>query len=275
MHALPLPDELSTERWERQAGALAKARPTLLADALKALQRAHGALDAGLYADELPDSVAEADERLKKLRAENERGLRTLRGEAAAAGSAASKWLAPARKAADTPKPALQAAEAIVRAAATWPGEIDRAAQAAVARVEKRLAELQQAAALAQADQEPEDTPERRRVRARVIDQFRIVKNRPDRKVLFLLCIGHNSCAPYLAATISDAQKPLLTKVLRGDTGFKFFRGECIWEDGGYTFIGNRLSATHARRIERGLLDLTGTRYRIRAREGSVSASAP
>lgn len=265
--ALALPAELSAAAWERQAGALAKAKPTTVADALKALQKAHDALDPALLDGEPPASVAQAEQRIAALRGEIDKRLRPLGGQAAAAGSAASKWQATARKTAGTPKPALQAAEAIVRAAAAWPGELERALNAALERLEKRLAELQAEAKEAAAGQQPEDTPERRRIRARVIDQFRIVKNRPDRQVLFLLCMGHETCAPYLGPTISDAQKPLLTKVLRGDTGFKFFRGECIWEEGGYTFVGNRLSAAHARRIERGLFDLTGTRYRVRAHE--------
>lgn len=264
--ALALPAELSAAAWERQAGALAKVKPTTIADALKALQKAHDALDPSLLDAEPPASVAQAEQRIAALRGEIDKRLRPLGGQAAAAGSAASKWQAAARKTTGTPKPALQAAEAIVRAAAAYPGELERTLHAALERLEKRLAELQ-AEAKEAASQQPEDTPERRRIRARVIDQFRIVKNRPDRKVLFLLCMGHGSCAPYLGPTISDAQKPLLTKVLRGDTGFKFFRGECIWEEGGYTFVGNRLSASHARRIELGLFDLTGTRFRIRAHE--------
>lgn len=261
-----LPAELTLAAWERQAGALAKAKPAVVGDALRALEKAHDAVPWALLAvDGLGDPAA-AELRVAQLRSEGERRLRPLGQQAHAAGQAASRWLGSARKESATPKPALQAAEAIARGGAAWAGDVERQWRAALEAAEKRLAELQ-AAARQEAGSEPEDSPERRRVRARVIDQFRIVKNRPDRKVLFLLCLGHNSCAAYLGATVSDAQKPLLTKVLKGDTGFKFFRGECIWEDGGYTFVGSRLSTSHARRIERGLLELTGTRWRIRARE--------
>lgn len=262
----PLPAELTLAAWERQAGALAKARPTTVADTLRALQKAHEAVPWGLLALDGVQDVAAAELRVAQLRSEGERRVRPLAQQAQATAQAASKWLAGAGKDKGTPKPALQAAEAIARGGAPWAGDIERQWRSAQEEAAKRLAELQ-AAAQQQADAEPQDSPERRRVRARVIDQFRIVKNRPDRKVLFLLCLGHNSCAPYLGATISDAQKPLLTKVLKGDTGFRFFRGECVWEDGGYTFVGPRLSTSLARRIEIGLLDLTGTRWRIRARE--------
>lgn len=261
------PAELTAAAWERQAGALAKARPATLGDALRALQKAHAAVPWALtQAPEALADAAAAELRVAQLRSEGERRLRPLVQQAQAAGQAASKWLSTARKDSATPKPALQAAEAVVRAGAGWAGELERTWQAALEAAEKRFAELQ-AAATRQADAKPEDSPERRRVRARVIDQFRIVKNRPDRKVMFLLCLGHKSCAPYLGATASDAQKPLLAKVLKGDTGFKYFRGQCIWEEGGYTFVGSRLSASLARRIERGLFDLTGTRWRIRAHD--------
>jgi hypothetical protein len=267
MNVTQPPAELTAAAWERQAGALAKARPAVVGDALRALQKAHDAVPWELVQGEAPDDAAAAELRVAQLRSEGERRLRPLCQQAQAAGQAASKWLSAARKESATPRPALQAAEAIVRGGGGWAAELERTWRAALEAAEKRLAELQAAAAKQASDAKPEDTPERRRVRARVIDQFRIVKNRSDRKVMFLLCIGHKSCAPYLGPTVSDAQKPLLAKVLKGDTGFKYFRGECIWEDGGYTFVGSRLSGSHARRIERGLFDLTGTRWRIRARE--------
>lgn len=264
MSLAPLPAELTADAWERQAGALATARPTTVADALRALQRAYDQVPWALtQAPEALADAAAAELRVAQLRSDGERRLRPLCQQAHAASQAASRWLAAARRQSGTPRPALQAAEAIVRAGAGWALGLERGWQAALEAAEQRLAVLQTAARSAK----PEDSAERRRVRSRLIDQFRIVKNRPDRKVVFLLCIGHKSCAPYLGTAVSDAQKPLLAKVLKGDTGFKYFRGECIWEEGGYTFVGSRLSAGLARRIERGLLDLTGTRWRIRARE--------
>lgn len=262
-----LPAELSLATWERQAGALAKVKPAAVAEALRALHKAHEAVPWGLLAPgELPDADS-AELRVAQLRSEGERRLRPLQQQAQAAAQVASKWLAAARKGGAVPRPALQAAEALGRAAAPWCAALERAWQAALDAAQRRLEELQAQAQQQAAQAEPEDTPERRRVRARVLDQFRIVKNRPDVTVRFLLCLGHRSCAPYLGPSAGDALKPLLAKVLKGDTGLKYFRGECIWEDGGYTFVGPRMAHTIARRIERGLLDLTGTRWRVRAHE--------
>lgn len=264
--ATDLPAELSPATWERQAGALAKAKPAGVAEALRTLQKAHEAVPWGLLTlDGLADAAA-AELRVAQLRSEGERRLRPLQQQAQAAAQAASKWLAAARKDGAAPKPAQQAAEAIGRAAAPWSGALERAWQAALDTAQRRFEELQ-AQAQQQAAAEPEDTPERRRVRNRVIEQFRLVKNRPDVKVQYLLCLGHRRCAPYLGPSAGDTFKPLLAKVLKGDTGLKYFQGECIWEDGGYTFVGPRMTSTIARRIERGLLDLTGTRWRVRAHE--------
>jgi hypothetical protein len=163
-------------------------------------------------------------------------------------------------------KAALQAAAAIARAAAAQRVELAKSLETAKVAVAKRLEELKQAA-LKDADKAEPDSPERRRLTTRLLDQFRVVKNRPDRKVVFLLCVGRETAAAYLGPSASDSNKPLLTKALKGDTGFKFYRGECVWEDGGYTFVGSNLSSTLARRIERGILDLTGTRFRVRARD--------
>jgi len=267
MQAPTLPPELSTTSWERLAGAFAKAKPTSVADALKLLQKAYDAVDFEVFDADKLASPADAEERLAQAKSEAERRIRPLCSQVNAVGSAAAKCESQG-KTSGAPKPALQAAAAIVRAASTYPTTVERFAEAAQAQIEKRLAELQ--AQKAQNDDKPEDTPERRRVRARAIDMFRIVKNRPDRKVMYLLCMGHKSSAPYLAPSVNDSLKPLLLRLLRGDTGFKFFRGECIWEDGGYTFVGPRMSGSLARRIENGLVQLTGTRYRVRAREGKA-----
>lgn len=261
-----LPAELTLSTWERQAGALAKARPATVADALRALHKAHEAVPWGLLVlDGLQDAAA-AELRVAQLRNEGERRLRPLQQQAQAAAQAASKWLAGARQGSTAPKPALQAAEALGRAAAPWCSVLERAWQAALEAAQRRLEELQ-AQAQQQAAAEPEDSPERRRVSARVVQQFRLVKNRPDIPVKYLLCLGHRSCAPYLGPSAGDTFKPLLAKVLKGDTGLKYFHGDCIWEDGGYTFVGPRMTSTIARRIERGLFELTGTRWRVRAHE--------
>ena len=259
------PSLLTQGAWERQAGAIAKAKPATLGARLKDLERCFDALDLEAFDAARLSAVADAEKSATRLDGEIAKCVRALVDQARSVEAEAAKVDSQYRKD-PAAKAAVQAAAAIARAAAAQRAEIGKLLDSAKAAVADRLEELKEAALKAADKSEPE-SPERRRLTTRVLDQFRIVKNRPDRKVLFLLCIGRETAAPYLGPSASDSNKPLLTKALKGDTGFKFFRGECIWEDGSYTFVGRNLSSTLARRIERGIVDLTGTRFRIRARD--------
>lgn len=259
------PPALSATAWERQAGALAKGKGVTLGADLKAVEKQFDALDFNLLQTDRLATVEQAEQCLAAIDGEFGKAigavgtaLRTLEADA---GKLEASWRKdPAAKA------AVQATGAVARAAAALRSELDKTLATARPALARKLAELREAAAAAAANQPPPDSPERRRVKTRLIDQFRIVKNRPDRKVEYLLCLGRRSGATWLGPTASDSQRPLLAKVLKGDTGFRFYRGECIWEEGGYTFVGPGMSNTLARRIERALIELTGTRYRVRAR---------
>jgi hypothetical protein len=259
------PALLTQSSWEREAGAVAKAKPATLGAKLKDLERCFGAIDLAAFDAARLAAVADAEKCVSRLDGEIAKGVRALVDQARAVEAEAAKVDSQYRKDAAA-KAAVQAAAAIARAAAELRAEMGKLLDAAKAAVAARLEDLRAQALKAAEKSEPE-SPERRRLTTRVVDQFRLVKNRPDVKVVFLLCIGRETAAPYLGPSASDSHKPLLTKALKGDTGFKFYRGECIWEEGAYTFVGRNLSSTLARRIERGIVDLTGTRYRIRARD--------
>jgi len=61
MNVPTYPSVLAPTYWERQAGALAKAKPATLADELKALERSFGALDFNLLDVDKLAGVAEAE----------------------------------------------------------------------------------------------------------------------------------------------------------------------------------------------------------------------
>lgn len=258
------PKELGAAGWEKQAGSYAKAKGVTLGADLKDLEKQFGAIKLDLLEVEKVESLEEIDKRLAEFEGDWGKAVKALCDALRAVETAAAKLDAGWRKEAEA-KSAMQASAAIAREAAALRGEIEKAVRAAGPVIVRRRAELREAAEQA-ARENRVDSPERRRIATRIIDQFRIVKNRPDRKVEYLLCLGRESGAPYLGTSASDSNKPLLIKALDGDTGFKFFRGECIWEDGSYTFVGPAMSKTIARRIEDGVRELTGTRYRIRAR---------
>lgn len=255
------PKELSASTWERQAGALAKGRGVTLGADLKGLERQFAGLDPKPLEAEKLASADDVDACLARVEGEWGKAARALcdalRAVETAAGKLADAWRRdPAARA------ALQATDAALRTAAALRSEIDAAVKAAGPSLARRRDELRAATRKGQGVQ----SPERRRIATRLKDQLRIVKNRPDVKVVYLVCLGRESGAAWLGPTASDSQRPLLVKALAGDTGFKFYRGECIWEEGSYTFVGPNMSKTLARRIEAAVMELTGTRYRIRAR---------
>ena len=54
------------------------------------------------------------------------------------------------------------------------------------------------------------------------------------------------------------------------DTGLKYHRGQCIYEQGCYTFVGPTVAPGMKRKLEVGLLALTGRRFRAMVRRGEV-----
>ena len=260
------PDSLSAAWWSRQAQTFAAAKPAAVDERLAAFERQCRQLDFAPFELKSLAKPADAEDRLAQLAGDFARTLRIVADAARAVEAAVAKWQTQ-HKADAKAKAALAAAATLARDAASYRTALGRFPDVAKTELTRRLNELR-AAAPAPADEKKPDSPERVRLRTRMLAQLRIVKMRRDLKVHFLACIGRNSCAVYLhSSPVSDAQKPLLTKVLQGDTGFKWYRGECVWEEGAVTFVGNNLSATLGRRIQEGANELVGGNvgYRIRA----------
>lgn len=258
------PKELGAAVWEKQAGDYAKAKGVTMGADLKDLEKQFGAIKFDALDVGKIESLEDMDAILADYEGDWGKSVKALCDALRTVEGAAAKLDAGWRKEAAA-KSAMQAAAAIAREAGALRDEIEKAVRAAGPMLVKRRGELREAEKEA-AKQNRADSPERRRLATRLIDQFRIVKNREDRVVHYLLCLGHESGAAFLGPSASDSQKPLLKKALDGDTGFKFYRGKCVWEEGSYTFVGAAMSKTIARRIEDAVRELTGTRYRIRAR---------
>ncbi len=92
----------------------------------------------------------------------------------------------------------------------------------------------------------------------------------PSRPTYFMLCIGNKSAMAYLAPAVGSGHKTLLRPLMGKDTGLKYHRGQCIYEKGYYTFVGPTVATGMKRKIEMGLLALTGRRFRTLARRGAI-----
>lgn len=258
------PKGLDAAAWEKQAGSFAKEKGVTLGADLKDLEKQFGAIKFDPLDVEKIASFEDAEACLEAFSGDWGKSVKALCDALRALETAAARLEAGWRKD-NAAKAAATATAAVVRGGAELRSLIESSVAAAGPKLMKRRAELREAEQKA-AEQNRGKSPEAKRLATRIIDQFRIVKNRPDREVNYLLCLGRERGSAFLGPTASDSNKPLLTKAIDDDTGFKFYKGRCKWEEGSYTFVGPAMSKTIARRIEEAVRELTGTRYRIRAR---------
>ena len=113
-------------------------------------------------------------------------------------------------------------------------------------------------------------TPALKRVRSKTIDGLNASRMRPSRATYFMICVGNKGCVAYLAPAVANSHKALLRGLMADDTGLKYHRGQCIFEEGCYTFVGPTLALGMRRKIELGLIELTGRRWRLKVRRGVV-----
>lgn len=267
MNGIEYPPALALSTWER-AAAPVKARYTTLRDGLKSLKRLYDAVDLTLFDIPRLSNAEQAKERGKQIDDAIERRVKPLQAQARSVESLAEKSLIELRKTKAGPAEAIGATDAASRGAATLLRDIDTLTSGARIQLARRLAELE--SAKAGVTHQPEQTPHRLRLRSKVKEGLGIVKNRPDRDVYFVVCAGNRECLPYLGAVAGTSQKALLKTVMKGDTGMKFYVGRCVYEESCYTFVGPGLPGALRNRLERGLLGLTGSRWRVRIRNGTI-----
>lgn len=269
MNNIDYPPALAPATWERAAAAV-KARHPALSDGLKALKRLYDTIDFAVFEIARLSNVEQAKERGKQIDVAIERRVKPLEAQARSVEAMTDKCLAELRKTRPGPAAAITATEAASRGAATLLQEVGTLTRSARAQLARRLAELETAQARPAEQHEPKQAQLRLRLRSKVKEAFGIVKNRPDRDVFFVVCAGNRGCVPYLGPVAGASQKALLKTVMKGDTGLKFYFGRCVYEESCYTFVGPGLPSGLRKRLERGLLDLTGSTWRVRIRKGTI-----
>jgi len=109
-----------------------------------------------------------------------------------------------------------------------------------------------------------------KRVKTKTLEGLKAARMKPMRPTYFMLCIGNKSAIAYLAPVVGPSHKTLLRPLMGKDTGLKYHRGQCIYEKGYYAFVGPTVATGMKRKIEMGLLALTGRRFRATARRGAI-----
>jgi hypothetical protein len=258
---------LTPAQWEKQKGVLAK--PTGIPDALKALQRASAAVDRTLLEPDKADAAAAIEKRLAQLDAELAGRVKTACTEARNVATLGKKWEAEFRKAATNPKEASAAAGAVAKAAAAFADELPDAFVAARKLLAARLVK-----AAADADDGGDDLGAKdiKFLKDKVMAAMRSIKAaKPDAKpIQFVVAAGPKQCLAFLALSVGASHKTLLAKLMPGESGIKYYRGECLFEDKAYTFVGEDIpTGGFSKRLQKGLFELTQLRYPIRVRKTS------
>jgi hypothetical protein len=274
MDSVEYPAALAFSTWERAVSAAnAKNKPAALADGLKTLRKLYDAIDFAVFDITKLGTPKDAELRGDQIDAAIERKLKPVQDQARTVEQAADKWIGELKKTKPEPGPAISATDAASKGAQTLARSIGSFGAAAKVQVAKRVAELKSAED-DKKDEDPKLSQHKLRLKAKVIEMLRIVKNHPEREVKFVVCVGNQHCLPFLGLVVGATQKTLLKTVMKGDTGLKYYYGRCVYEESCYTFVGLALPSALRKRLERGLLDLTGSMWRVRVRSGTIKDAA-
>jgi len=268
MPSVNFPAGLAFASWERQSKTLKKSKPLSdLGDALKALAKRHG--------DLTPDNI---DAGKSQLAADVERRPALIDAEmkkVSAAADAAKAIELQAKKVEAELKKDKQPPDAAVvvwKAAIVYASDLnklDAAASAAKSELAKRAAALKDKAGDKKPAAKDAESAGRKLVRSRVIAGMRAVKTaQPGAKpIQFLICAGATQALAYLGHSVGASHRTLLSELMDEDAGFKYVKGECIWEAKAYTFVGSNVPSGLGKKLQKGLLELTKNRYKIRIRK--------
>lgn len=119
----------------------------------------------------------------------------------------------------------------------------------------------------------PSDATLRKRVRAKTIEGLNAARMRPARPTYFMLCIGNKGSLAYMGPKVAASHKALLRGLMGADTGLKYHRGQCIYERGCYAFVGPTVASGMRKKLELGLIELTGRRWRTLVRRAAIQES--
>lgn len=275
MAGLQYPNELTTAHWAKQKGV--EAQPTGLPDALKKLEKAADAVDLKLLDTGSLKTSDEVEQRIDDLQDELKGKVKACCDQLKAVKTLADKAANVLKKDKDAPRTAPAAALKVSDLADDYGTDLVKAFEAEIASLTKQLPKLVAEEAKEEADEEAQGSF-RKIAMPRVLSAMRIVKrNQPGAKpIQFMIVEGNKHAVAYMAVSVSPGHRKRLIEILkeRGDTTFKSFRGEAIWEAKAYTFVGETVptGAGLAKKLKEGLDDLTGIKYRVRLRKPSGEA---
>lgn len=274
MDELKYPGALGAAYWDKQKAALAKLKPTPIRAELDKLNRCYDIVDWTAFSTAKLDTAEQAEQRLVELDKEAKRTLKGLASQAEAVEKLAAKWDGEFGKDKQTPKEVLTALDTIEKAAKLLQSDIDVYVATARTEVSEVLAKLEakdKKDAKGPGAETPAHKKLRETIRKRVIDSFRLVKYaKPNSKpILFMVAKGEEHWGAYVAPRVGPGHRAILKKLLDKDKTFKFFTGNVVWEERAYTFVGETVPGGMVKHLQKALLELTRSRYKVRVRKTS------
>ncbi len=113
-------------------------------------------------------------------------------------------------------------------------------------------------------------TPQVKLAKARLVSALRKVRAASGPPIQFVLCIGNSKGVPYLGIKVTPSHRVQLRAFMGNDAGLRYHTGRCIWEGGAYTFVGRTVTSSLRAKVEKGMTELTGMKWRVRLRSGVV-----
>ncbi|GEM_PF-2741250 len=268
MAGLSYPSVLVPENWNKQKGVPPKSP---VADALADLKKAHAGIDNRLLETGKLKTAEGVQERIDELNTELKKSVKAAVDAAKDAVTAAKKAEGEYKKQKDNPKEASAAAAAVIKAAGSYGDDVVGAVQSTLAELATRLAKLEaEEKKNAKDDKDDEaETADEKFVRNRVVSAMKIVKaaKAGAKPMLFMIGMGKTHVMPYMWYSVGGSHRTMLTRLMPGESGIKFFKGECIWEEKAFTFIGETIpTGGFAKKLQKGLQELTNIKYRVRSR---------
>jgi hypothetical protein len=248
--------------------ALAKARLKVdLGDTLKALARAHAAVDWDLFGIDGLDTAEDATRRQADLDAERTGPVKALLKLAAQARAEAAPLVARFKAEPALNGDAARRAAEIAAAADALAGAVDDALDSAAKALEKRRSALLAAAARAPAPAvvDPKVAKVAATVRARLVAGLRAVRKplpgQPPMKFIAGVVAGRARLV--VGTSVGNTQKMQLMALLPQQDGIKWLKGDCLWQDQAVTFVCAGAPSGVGRRLQRALLEQTKAKLRV------------
>ena len=255
---LDTPAALTIETWNKQKAALAKDKSlddklskgaAKLADALKALDKAHASVDFSVLESKGVTSAADAEAALKKLDAATKADLKNLRASLKLAEGAADEFAVAVEKirkslqgaSATVAVAAMNAASAASKAATGFDQTLAAAFEAAHTEFQGILAKAAKNQKAPAAGPAGKLNKQQLLLKSRFITAMKLAKNPPPKlKLGFAFAVGKTSALCFIAKNCGSAQEKLLKGMFPAGDVPKIYRpkdGQVIWEQKKLTFV--------------------------------------